>query len=106
MFRLAGTNVSYDFGAAGDYGQAAGVAAPTVQYWLSDRVNIEAGVGWGFWSADTDENETGLGVILGAGMTIVNRGKHNLQFGVQYSPAFTEPGTVHNLGFTIGYQFL
>jgi hypothetical protein len=107
MFRLAGTNVSYDFGAAGDYGQVSGVAAPTVQYWLSDRLNIEAGAGWGFWrSADADEDETGLGLILGAGLTIFNRGKHNLQFGVQYTPAFTNPGTIHNVGFTFGYQFL
>jgi hypothetical protein len=45
-------------------------------------------------------------LILGAGVTIFNRGKHNLQLGVQYSPAFTDPGTVHNMGFTFGYQFL
>ena len=106
MFRLAGTTVSYDFGAAGDYGQTSGVLAPTIQYWISDRFNIEAGAGWGFWRADTDEDETGLGLILGAGVTIFNRGKHNLQFGVQYSPAFTDPGTIHNVGFTFGYQFL
>jgi hypothetical protein len=106
MFRLAGTNVSYDFGASGNYGQASGVVAPTVQYWVSNRVNIEAGAGWGFWSADSDEDETGLGLILGAGVTIFNRGKHNLQFGVQYTPAFTKPGTIHNVGFTFGYQLL
>ena len=106
MFRLTGTNVRYDFGAAGDYRQVSGVAGPSVQYWLSNRFNIEAGAGWGFWSGDTDEDETGLGLILGAGVTVFNRGKHNLQFGVQYSPAFTDPGTVHNIGFTFGYQFL
>jgi hypothetical protein len=105
MFRLTGTNVSYDFGAAGDYRQTSGVAGPTVQYWLSNRVNLEAGAGWGFWSG-ADEDETGPGLILGAGVTIFNRGKHNLQLGVQYSPAFTDPGTVHNMGFTFGYQFL
>jgi Outer membrane protein beta-barrel domain len=106
MFRLTGTSVSYDFGAAGDYGQTSGVVGPTIQYWISDRFNIEAGAGWGFWRGHTDEDETGLGLILGAGVTIFNRGKHNLQFGVQYSPAFTDPGTIHNVGFTLGYQFL
>jgi hypothetical protein len=25
--------------------------------------------------------------------------------GVEYAPAFTDSGTVHNLGFTFGYQF-
>ena len=77
MFRLTGTTVGYDFG----------------------------GAGWGFWSGDTDEDETGVGLILGTGVTLLNRGKHNLQFGVQYSPAFTDPGTVHSVGFTVGYQF-
>src|SRR5687767_13486324 len=69
MFRLTGTNVKYDFGAAGDYRQVSGVAGPTVQYWLSNRFNIEAGAGWGFWSG-ADEDETGPGLILGAGVTI------------------------------------
>ena len=104
-FRLAGTNVSYDL-SGGNYRQVSGVAAPTIQYWLTNRFNIEAGAGVGFWRADADEDETGLGLILGAGVTIFNRGKHNLQFGLQYAPAFTDPGTVHNVGFTFGYQFL
>jgi hypothetical protein len=83
-----------------------GVAAPTVQYWVSNRFNIEVGAGLGFWSVHTGDEKTGLGLILGTGLTIFNRGKHNLQFGVHYSPAFTDPRTVHNLGFTFGYQFL
>lgn len=105
MFRLSGTNVSYDFGALGDYGQVSGVAGPAVQWWLSDRFNVEAGAGVGFWNGAEDESR-GLGLILGTGVTLLNRGKHNLQFGVQYAPAFTDPGTVHNIGFTFGYQFL
>ena len=39
-------------------------------------------------------------------VTIFNRGKHNIQVGVEYAPAFTDSGTVNNLGFTFGYQFL
>jgi hypothetical protein len=106
LFRVAGTTVNYDLEAAGEYGQSSGFVGPSVQYWLSDRFNIEAGAGWGFWSAASDEDETGLGLILGAGVTLFNRGKHNLQLGVQYSPAFTDPATVHNIGLTFGYQFL
>jgi len=105
LFRFSGTNVNYDFGFLGDYNQVAGAAGPTLQFWPSDRFNIEAGVGMGFWSGD-EESDRGFGVILGAGATIFNRGKHNLQIGVQYSPAFTDPGTVHNVGITLGYQFL
>jgi hypothetical protein len=105
MFRLSGTNVTYDL-AFGEYRQISGVTGPTVQWWLSDRFNIEAGAGFGYWNADTGEDSRGLGILLGTGVTLFNRGKHNLQFGVQYAPAFTDPGTVHNVGFTIGYQFL
>jgi hypothetical protein len=48
---------------------------------------------------------TALEVRLGAGFSVFNRGKHNLQVGFQYAPAFTDPGTVHSIGFTFGYQF-
>ena len=103
MFRIAGTNVSYDLGV--DYDQVSGFAGPSLQYWLSDRFNVEAGGGVGYWSGSTDEDDQGFGLLLGAGFSVFNRGKHNLQVGVQYAPAFTEPGTVHNFGFTFGYQF-
>ena len=103
MFRLSGTSVVYDLGA--DYGQMSGVMGPALQFWLSDRFNVEAGGGIGYWRGDTDEDNQGLGLIFGAGVSIFNRGKHNLQVGVQYAPAFTDPGAVHNIGFTIGYQF-
>jgi hypothetical protein len=104
MFRLSGTNVTYDL-AGGDYGQTSGVAGPALQFWLSDKFNVEAGAGVGFWRSDTDEDNQGFGLIVGAGVSIFNRGKHNVQVGLQYSPAFTEPGAVHNFGFTFGYQF-
>lgn len=103
MFRISGTNVSYDLGA--DYGQVSGVAAPALQFWLSDKFNVEAGAGLGYWRGDNDDASRGFGLILGVGYSIFNRGKHNLQVGLQYAPAFTDPGTVHNIGFTFGYQF-
>lgn len=81
-----------------EYGQTSGFAGPALQFWLSDRLNVEAGAGVGFWRGDGDEDNQGFGLQLGAGYSIYNRGKHNLQLGVHYSPAFTEPGTVHNFG--------
>ena len=104
MFRLASTTVNYDFGEEGDFTQTSGVAGPAVQWWLSDRFNIEAGAGWGFWNGG-GEKSNGFGVLVGLGVPIFNRGKHSLQVGVQYAHAFTDPGTVHNLGITLGYQF-
>ena len=99
--RLSGTNVSYET-PFGDVGQVSGVVGATLQYWTSDKVYLEGGAGVGFWSVE-DESDRGLGLILGAGYTIWNRGKHNLQVGVEYAPVFTD-GKIHNFGFTIGYQ--
>lgn len=104
MFRIAGSNVGYDLGGA-DYDQVSGFAGPSLQYWLSDRINVEAGAGVGYWTGSTDEDNQALGLIFGTGFSVFNRGKHNLQVGVHYAPAFTEPGTVHNFGVTFGYQF-
>jgi hypothetical protein len=100
--RFSSTNVTYDT-VLGDYAQVSGVVAPTVQYWLNDKVNLESGVGIGLWSAE-DESDQGVGLILGAGFTVFNRGKHNLQVGFEYAPAFPDSGTVHNVGITFGYQ--
>ena len=108
MFRLSGTNATHEFGAFGydfEISQVSGVAGLTVQHWLDDRFYIEAGPGMGFWSVEELGSESGFGVILGTGVTIFNRGKHNLQLGIEYAPMFTDP-TIHNLGFTFGYQFL
>lgn len=99
-FRASGTNVSYD-----SFRQISGVGALAVQYWVTDRLNLEGGVGGGFWD-DEDTSETGLGVVVGAGLVIFNSGRHNIQLGVEYAPAFTEPETVHNVGITLGYQLL
>lgn len=102
MGRFSGTYAEQDFGFA-SVNQASGVLAPIVQYWVNDRFNLRAGAGFGVWSAD-DESDRGLGVIVGFGATVFQRGKHSLQVGVEYAPAFTDPGTVHNFGFTFGYQ--
>lgn len=104
MFRFSGTNVHYDLGFT-DFGQVSGVGGGSLQYWLSDRVSVETGVGLGLWQTTDDDSESGVGLILGASTIVFQRGHHILQLGVEYAPAFTESGTVHNLGFTFGYQF-
>ena len=97
MFRFSSTNVSY-----GTVRQVSGVGGPSVQYWFNDRVNIEGGIGFGFW--DQGPADIGLGLILGAGYAFFNRGKHNLYIGFEYALAFTDPNTVHNIGIVFGYQ--
>jgi len=100
MFRLSGTTVTY-----GAVQQSSGVMGPALQYWTSDRFFITAGVGAGFWGVDGD-TDGGLGFILGGGYALLNSGKHNLQLGIEYAPAFTEPDAVHSVGITVGWQLL
>lgn len=100
LFRAAGTNVSI-----GPVRQTSGFVGPSLQYWTSDRVSLEGGVGLGFWDIE-GVNESGLGILLGFGYTIVNNGRHNLHIGMEYAPAFTDPDAVHNLGLVFGWQLL
>ena len=99
--RLSGTSASYDTD-FGEISQTSGVFGPSLQYWMNDKVYVEGGVGVGFWNIE-DGNDQGLGVLLGAGYTVWNRGKHNLQVAVEYAPVLTDT-KVHNFGFTFGYQ--
>jgi hypothetical protein len=102
MARYSGTAASYGT-PVGDIDQISGVFAPTFQYWPGRRLYLEGGLGAGVWDAEGDSN-SGLGLILGAGFTVWNRGKHNLQLGFEYAPAFADPGAIHNVGITFGYQ--
>ena len=105
MFRISGTNVKYDFDEFGEVRQVSGVAGGSLQYWLHQRFAVEGGAGVGFWGA-ADEDEQGFGVILGASGVLFMHGKHNITAGIEYAPAFTDSGTVHNFGFVVGYQFV
>ena len=100
MFRASGTNVDY-----GGTRQVSGTGGPAIQYWPNDRLSLVGGVGVGFWSVE-DINDTGLGLILGAQYAFFQRGRHNLFIAVDYAPAFTDPGTVHNFGILFGWQLL
>jgi hypothetical protein len=105
MFRISGTNAKYDFDEFGEVRQVSGVAGGSLQYWLNERFAVEGGAGVGFWRA-AEEDEQGFGLILGASGVIFMHGKHNITAGIEYAPAFTDSGTVHNFGFVVGYQFV
>jgi len=104
LFRFSGTNVTHESDFFGTLSQVSGVFGGTVQFWPADRFAIEAGGGMGFWSAE-GERENSFGLILSGAGVVFRRGGHNLLVGGEYAPAFTESGTVHNLGITFGYQF-
>jgi len=123
LFRFSGVLTGFDkrFDNGFDVLQISGVGAGAIQYWIANRVIVEGGVGTGFWSRtdwfnshestfrssrfDFREAERGLGLIVGARAVLFNWGKHNLVAGVEYAPAFVDPAVIHNIGFTVGYQF-
>ena len=94
------------FDSEGPIRQMSGVFGATAQYWLNRRFAVEGGVGMGYWSDDADQSETGFGVIAGFVASLYNKGPHHVTAGFEYAPAFTNTGTVHNMGFVVGYQLI
>lgn len=110
MFRVSGTNVSYEYDLPFPYGSSStdvisGVAVFDLQYWATDRLNLEFGAGFGFVDADNLGDDRGLGMLAGIGYSVLLRGKYSLQLGVEYAHAILDE-TVHNVGFNVGFQFL
>jgi hypothetical protein len=101
--RAAGTTVRYQ-ALLGSYQQFSGTAGVGLQRWVSDRLNVEAGAGLGYWWDLVNVSGPAFGAIVGVGYSIVSRERSHLQIGVQYAPAFTRPGAVHNIAVTLGYQ--
>ena len=101
MFRASGTNVSFD-----NRDVVSGVGGVSVQYWANDVVNLEGGAGFGFANADPGTEESGFGLIIGAGFSFFHRGKNSLQVGVEYAPVFLDFGNVHNVSIAFGWQLL
>lgn len=100
LFRASGTVADYD-----GVTQTSGVGAASLQYWATDQLSLEGGVGMGFWDAE-GTNDRGAGIVLAVGYAFANRGKHNFSIGVEYAPAFTDPEMVHNVGIVFGWQLL
>ena len=88
MFRISGTNVQYESTMPGhvDTDVVSGVGGVSVQYWINDTINLEGGFGYGIANAEPGTEETGYGLILGAGFSFFHRGKNSLQVGIEYAP--------------------
>ena len=119
MARISGTTADYDIelglNPEPEVRQVSGILALSGQYWVSDKVYVEGGPGVAIFNAEVDfgeilgteeVNDRAFGVFLGAGFTLSNRGKNDLQLGIEYAPGFFEVGTIHNIGFTLRYQLL
>ncbi len=112
MFKIAGTNVTYDY-SVGQFGPfstdvVAGVGVLDVQYWATDRFTMEFGAGFGFVDSEASwDMDRGFGMLAGIGYSVLLREKHSLQIGVEYAPVFRDHSdTVHSIGFNVGFQFL
>ena len=108
LFRVSGTSVKYTFEDAGfveefTINQTSGMAGPAIQYWANERLNLEGGIGYGFWSSD-GLTEEGLGLLLGMAYVFAQTGNSNFQVGVEFAPAFTDPDAVYNVGVVFGWQ--
>ena len=101
-FRASGTTATYDFG-FGELTQTSGFAGPAIQYWVNERFALEGGVGVGIWDTEGG-NDSGLGLLASGTYVFWTNGGHNLSLGLEYAPAFTDPDTVHNIGFVFGWQ--
>jgi hypothetical protein len=102
LFRISGTRVKFEN--LGDLSQSAGVIGGTVQYWLTDRVNVEGGAGIGFWRTEGADDQ-GFGIILAASGVVWRSGNHHVIVGGEFSRAFTDSANVNNFGITGGYLF-
>jgi hypothetical protein len=111
MFRISGTNVSYDFqfpfsSITVTDDVVSGVGVFDVQYWATDRFNVEFGAGYGIVSSDYLGDDRGFGMLAAAGYSVLLRQKHSLQLGLEYAPVILDNETIHNIGFCVGFQFL
>ena len=102
LFRLSGTNVEYD--EIGELSQTAGVVGGSVQYWLTDRINVEGGAGIGFWRTEGADDQ-GFGIMLAVSGVVFRSGNHHVMAGAEFARAFTDSANVNNFGITVGYQF-
>jgi hypothetical protein len=108
MFRISGTNVTYEFtgstaSADSTIDSVSGTGTLSAQYWLTDRFNIEGGLGYGAVDNDVRE-ETGFGLLVAAGYAVIIQRRLGLQAGIEYAPVFIHSEPVHNIGFNVGFQ--
>jgi hypothetical protein len=109
MLRLSGTTFTAKYldqnRTENETDVVSGVAVVDVQHWITDRVNLEGGVGYGVYSTDV-QDELGLGLLLGAAYSFFQSGKISLQVGIEDALFCGHNQTVNNLGFCFGLQLL
>lgn len=109
MFRISGTTASRDFVDQDQVTRSddviCGVGVLDMQWWVTKRLNLEIGGGYGIFATDL-ETERGVGLLAGVGYSILSRKKHSLQIGLENAVFIKNEIVVNNLGVCMGFQFL
>jgi hypothetical protein len=103
-----------------EFTSEAGFIGMSAQWWTSDRLTLEGGMGVGYlqtgerkgkrgWFSEdglwqnTEEFKAGFAMQLGAGFSLFQGESHSLRAGLEYTPIFTEHSH-HIFGVVLGYQ--
>lgn len=108
--RIAGSTFTTDrFGP--EIRTTSGFFGPALQRWVSDRVFVGGGLGFGVYATSGSEvddidadAETGLAVDLRIGSDLVSGPSGALHLAVELIPVFLEEGTVASIGLQLGAQ--
>jgi hypothetical protein len=110
MLRLSGTTAKGEYYVR--YHQApkttditSGAMALDMQRWLGDRWNVEIGAGVGFLQSTLD-NHRGVGLFAAIGYSVLCRGGHSLQIGIEDAHYHDSDREIDNIGLCVGFQFL
>jgi hypothetical protein len=109
MLRFSGTSFTAkyidEYRAEKETDVVSGVMVLGVQHWIQDRFNVEAGAGLGIFSTGKNDDESGLGLMLGGAWSFYQHKKLSLQLGIE-DAVFAGDTTVNSLGFCFGVQLL
>ena len=81
------------------------VSTAAVQYWVADNVWLKGGLGLGQLSCSGCDSETGLGILAGIGLELVQKTKFVLDLQGRVSTAGYDAGRVNNLSVQIGFNW-
>jgi len=112
LFRIIGTTAFYESGIF-SVTQTAGVGGIAAQYWATDTIKLEGGIGFAILSIQADSDfvavtgdDEGFGFLASVAWAFWQNARHSLQIELSYAPGFFGDVNVQNLGMAFGWQLL
>ncbi len=81
-----------------------GVVAPSAQYWLSNKFNVEVGAGYGFYASEI-ESAIGIGLLGATGLSVFQQGRTSVQVGFEGTAVLNNADSKYEK-FTLNYWTL